>query len=130
MKKSVLVTVCVTLGLIATAAWAGGKTGAEVYADSAGRYAYGALGSARNSADAVQYIGCYVYAYSSGSEYVGCFARNAAGTYVSCVSSVPQIINTVRGLNENGYLYFTYDAGGTCSYVEARNVSYFPPLLP
>ncbi len=130
MKKPVFVAVCAAVGLAATAAWAGTKVSALVYVEPTSRYAYGSLGSARNSADTVQYIGCYISAYSNGAEYVGCFARNAANTYVSCSSSVPQIINAVRALGGDGYLYFDYDASGACTSVDVRQVSYFVPRIP
>jgi hypothetical protein len=131
MKKPVLVSLAVAAAMLAaTAAWAGAKGIWEVNIDTVSRRVYGSLGSARHSADNIQYIGCYATAYSSGSEAVNCFAKNAAGTYVSCSSSVPQVINVARSLGDDGYLYFQYDAGGQCTYIGVENNSWHFPRIP
>jgi len=127
MKKSALITLGIAGLLAATAAWAGYKGTWPVYVDTLNRTAGGSLGSTRNSTDSSQYIGCYTYAYSSGSEYALCIASTSAGAYASCWSSVPQIINVVRSLNGDGYVYFRYDTGGQCTYVEVQNYSTLEP---
>src|SRR5213592_957903 len=45
--------------------------------------AYGAMGTTRNSADAMQYIGCETYATTSYS-HIFCRARNASGATLYC----------------------------------------------
>lgn len=70
------------------AAWAGAKVVAPVVVDLPSRSARGSLGSARNSADATQYIGCQVGAEAGAAPPAGyCSARNAASTQVECVTS-------------------------------------------
>src|SRR6478672_955740 len=72
---------------------------------AASKYAYGSLGSARNSVDTLQYIGCTVYAGTATPTRVSCFARNAAspGVYLSCSSAAPDIVRVAASLTEGSY---------------------------
>lgn len=115
-----------SLGLVAAAARAGVRQNTDVVVSSGGRYAYGSLGSARNSADTKQKIGCTTWAFANGTATVYCFATDAAGTTVNCSSSASALVNVVRGLNGDGYLYFNFDASNKCDEIDVDNRSHHP----
>jgi len=87
---------------------------------------YGYLGSARNSADSVQYIGCY----TRGSNAT-CTVVNAAGQSGSCSTSNAAQLTAIHSMSSDAYLLFGWDnATGVCEFVYVRNFSYTPPKLP
>lgn len=127
-----------------TAAWlalggaaeAGQRTTVPVFIDTVNRWAEGSLGSARNSTDLVQYIGCHTvgdaavphsttqcWAQNSAGVVVSCTFRNVAGSTLSPSFGVPILSN-------NAYLSFSWDANGNCDdfYVEA--LSRYEPKKP
>lgn len=116
--------------LAVTGAWAGAKNSVQVTVDTVAREAYGALGTARGTADTTQYIGCQVYAYSSSTPVAFCSARNAAGTGGSCTSSNTTIIDSARAVNGDSYVYFNWDASGNCTYLLVVNNSLYAPKQP
>jgi hypothetical protein len=73
-----------------------------------------ALVCRRDSADAVQYIGCS-NAASAGSTIVLCEAQDAAGVYRTCVTTDVNMVATARSLSESSHLYFQWDASGNCT---------------
>lgn len=124
MKKlHVVVGGVVALLLAGTSAWAGLKKTTLVNIDTSARTAYGALGAARASSDVVQYIGCAVLTYSEGSPSMVCNARNAAGTYVSCSSSAPSMVQTAASLSDGSAINFSWDEAGNCKYLFVENSS-------
>ena len=126
MKK--LFTVALLLSA-AAAAMAGYKAAAAVSVYPASRYAAGQLGTARNSTDTMQYIGCS-YEATSTYHYVSCNARNSAGTYGGCVGYDASMIDAAHSLPSDGYLFFAWDANGTCIEIQASNYSYHEPKQP
>jgi len=113
---------------VAPPAHAGIKSNLGVTADPVSRYGNGAVGSARASADASQYISCYAtYASSPGAF---CVARDAAGTTVSCFTSDPNKVAIVSAMTSYSYVYFSFDATGTCTQILVSNSSYYPPMVP
>jgi hypothetical protein len=92
----------------------------------------GSLGSARNSGNSNEYIGCAVYG-SSTRAYAICYAQDAAGTTVSCYADpvlAPSIVTTVGTLNGDGFLSFSWDASGNCTKVNVSSRSYYEPKAP
>ena len=75
MKKRFLIPALIALS--STSALAGYKLTANVVVQANG-IAYGSMGSARNSADTMQFIGCEIYATTSYSN-LSCRARSSAG---------------------------------------------------
>jgi hypothetical protein len=89
--------------------------------------AYGALGSAHNSSDSVQYIGCSVDTYATGaSPMMYCSAQNASRS-VYCSSSNPQLITAANSLSGDSYLAFFFDASGTCTELYITTASSYAP---
>ena len=113
----------VALLLAGTSAWAGLKKTTLVNIDTVARNAYGALGAARASSDTVQYIGCAVLTYSTGNPSIVCNARNAAGTYVSCSSNAPSMVQAATALADGSAINFSWDEAGKCTYLFVENSS-------
>ncbi|HEX8822994.1 MAG TPA: hypothetical protein VF794_23905 [Archangium sp.] len=124
--------------LLSTGALAGAKATSEVVINTTSNAptvtAMGSMGSARNSADATQYIGCQLSTnnVSSGSVTVVCFAKNAAGQYVSCVTTDPNYVNVAQSIQSDSYIRFNYDSsvGSTCTYLLVVQNSYYAPKQP
>lgn len=114
--------------LIGTSAWAGFKSATEV--NVSGNSAYGSLASARNSADGVQYIGCHLYTYNTGSASVACYATSASGVQGSCSSTNALIVDAVRSMNGDSYILFRWDTAGACTYLVVSNASQYAPKQP
>jgi hypothetical protein len=116
-------------GLVAVlsgTAYAGLKSNSPVFIDTGLRIANGSLGSVRNTADAVQHIGCYTNAFAA-SVTTFCQARNAAGTSISCSTTSANLVNVVHGLTGDSHLWFSWNAAGTCTEIDVYNVSQTPP---
>lgn len=118
----------VAVVLLGTAALAGSKSTSEVYINQTSKYAQGSLGSARNSADTNQYIGCSVT-----NDYIYCAARNAAGTWVHCDAYSASMALTVRGIGSSGYVSFYWlgsSTSGTCNSLTVSHFSSYAPKEP
>jgi hypothetical protein len=121
MKAVVAVTVLAGAG-----AFAGERLILPVVIDTVNRKAEGAIGSARNSADTVQYLGCSVSATTTGTS-IQCVARNAAGTQVQCNTSSPNLINAALSIQTDNYLRFDWDATGACTAITLHKYSFYEP---
>lgn len=113
--------------LASAVAFAGFRVNWEVGVDTVSRNAWGSLGSARNSADGVQYIGCSVAVFTYGTPSVYCSARNAAGTSVACASTDAAIVAQAQSIKGDSYLFFVWDEAGYCNYLYVDNVSHVAP---
>jgi len=93
--------------------------------------AWGSLGSARSSADATQYIGCYTM-LSTATSYAGCVAVDAAGAYRSCYTYDANLIGAIRTLTPDAYIEFGWETTGStfCKHVFVRAISYDEPRVP
>lgn len=114
------------IAVLSGTAYAGLKSTIPVSINTANRTASGALGSARNSADVVQHIGCYTYAMPA-SVTTFCQARDAAGTSVSCSTTAANLVQVVRGMSGDSHLWFSWNAAGTCTEIDLFNVSQAAP---
>ncbi len=88
----------------------------------------GALADVRNSLDEVQILTC---SYSSLSDRVNCWARNAAGVTSSCVNDTADanhavLRDSVRSINGDDYVWVAHNQG-ICLYMEVRKGSHFTP---
>jgi hypothetical protein len=132
MKRKMTVAAVVAGALLAaTSAVAGFRSSQEVMVDVTNRHAQGSLGGARNSADSMQFIGCYTQSVSPFTTIIGqCSARDASGTYVSCSSTAPGFVNMVQSLNGDSSLAFGWDASNTCTSIIIFNNSEDAPKKP
>jgi len=119
--------------LLAGTAVAGSKWYTPVYIYSSNgvpRGAYGTLGSARNSPDALQYIGCSVSTWAAFGTSVYCWARDASGASLGCSSSDPKLVQVALGVNGDSYVQFEADSSGGCTFLNTRAMSYNDPKTP
>lgn len=116
------------LGAVGTA-FGGLQYSFPVDVNLASGYARGAMGDARNSADTVQFIGCY-HSASAGSSVVACEAQTASGAYKSCVTTDANMVASARGISAGSYIFFRWDASGACTGVHVTNYSWVRPSAP
>ena len=118
----------ITLGL-SVSALAGRKLTREVFISTTDNRATGTVGSARNSADNNQHIGCWInggVAPTPTRAY--CWARDAAGTYSRlCFSEEPGIIAAAQSITEISFIQFTWDTAGVCQSLSVQNLSWNDP---
>ncbi len=110
--------------LVAPLSWAyaGLNRSVPVGVSLQNKYAYGALGSAYWSADSVQAIECY-----GGWGWMGCTARDAAGTTVSCASTRPVFLKVMTAMASDSYVFFQWDDKGQCVALQVYNSSMYDP---
>ena len=124
MSKSGKLAVAVGV-LAAGTAWAGTRYSANVSVNVTGRQASGAMGTAYNSPDTNQYIGCWVTSYSTGTTSVNCAARDAAGMNGWCVTSSAELVKVALSINSESHVRFNWDEGGNCTQLAVNNFSYW-----
>jgi hypothetical protein len=111
------------LALVAAgSATAGQRLVYQVFVSDASRYANGAIADARGSADAQQSIGCYYNQYSAT-----CFATTSTGLSRSCSTGNTALIEIVRSIGPESYIYFQWNTDGSCNYILVENSSRFKP---
>ena len=123
------VTLVCSVAALTGTALGGSRLTVPVDINVAVGYARGSLGDARNSADAVQYIGCY-NASSVGSTIVLCEAQDAGGVYRSCVTTDVNMVATARSISGGSFLYFQWNASGNCTALQVTSYSLFRPATP
>jgi hypothetical protein len=129
MNRLLIASLVLTGLLTAGVASAGYKADYQVYVNTSSMIAIGALGSARNSGDSNQYIGCINEAYSSGSQYIVCYAANSSGSYGSCTSTDPHFMAVAQSVAGDSFLEFSWNSSGT-TFIEVNSTSYYPPKQP
>ena len=130
MKKNFRLPAALALAALAGSVFAGARYSYPVSVDTTSRVAWGSMGTARNSADAVQYIGCSVTTYSSGGSYGICEGRNAANSARACTTTNADMLAAIRMVSEASFIFFTWDASNNCTMVSVVNWSYVEPMAP
>lgn len=111
--------------------FAGSKSIYPVAVDVVHRDALGSLGSARNSSDTVQYIGCEVYSGTGSGNTTGyCYAKDAAAHYLTCRTTDSSLLATIRAMSGDCLLYFEADTSGLCTAVDVTHHSIYEPKQP
>jgi hypothetical protein len=97
----------------------------------------GALGSARNAAGTVGFIGCWSDASTGGIPSVSCSAQwNGGG--MSCVSTDDALFRVSQLISGDSYIEFHVwnntanpndPKNGTCTYLQVQNYSVFEPKV-
>lgn len=82
----------------------------------------GSIGTARNSVDNLQYIGCWYYDNGDGT----CYARNSVGTLMVCNTNSPSLLSSIRSINSDSYIRVTVNAGN-CTSIFVSNASFIRP---
>ena len=123
MKSSIKLASALVTAAMSLTAIAGEKDTHEVTFDPNKPFVQGALGNARNSVDAVQYIGCQL-----NSSSALCVAVNSAGVTHSCSTTDPTMLANIRALNGDSWFAFKWDAvSGVCNLIMVWNDSRYAP---
>ena len=91
--------------------------------------ASGALGTARNSANQVEFIGCVLHG-SRGNVFASCSVRDAAGTFMGCVARDPAFLEVLKSVTSDAVISFFWDAQGNCTEIAIETASNDAPKLP
>ena len=134
VKRAASLGTCLFVGAIVVAsmqkeASAGKKLTDTVTIDPVGRMANGSLGSARNSASVVEYIGCSTWSTIAGgpANMVTCQARESGsnGDTAVCSSANVTLVTTARAINGDSSISFAWDSAGNCTMVFVNNDSQY-----
>ncbi|HTJ42276.1 MAG TPA: hypothetical protein VL463_09300 [Kofleriaceae bacterium] len=88
-------------------------------------WAGGALGTAHNSADSMQYLEIQTRK-SSASLY----ARDATGKSAMCTTTDPALVANARAVNSDSYVMFYWDGAGACTEILIETASQTEPKAP
>jgi hypothetical protein len=135
VKKKLLIAVIAVGGLGLMGAdgkvWAGARSDSNVYVNYTSRYAFGSLGTARNSTigNNYQYIGCNTESYANGFIYAECFAADASGNGITATrtDSNPYILNAIQNIKGDSYIEFDWDTNQQLTYIRVLDASYLAP---
>ncbi|WP_064749109.1 hypothetical protein [Lysobacter antibioticus] len=83
--------------------------------------AYGMVGTARNSADGNQVIGCGISAVGTGSAGAVCEAQNSGGRYVRCITYNAAMVSAAQAVEADSYIEFTFDTQENCTSIYVAN---------
>src|SRR5262245_3761125 len=127
MNRKVMIVAGLALCALASVAVAGLKgAGLSVFVGPG--YFWGTMGTARNSANGTENIGCRLSVNMTGPapHVVSCFAQTVNGTTAVCTASGPSDWNPLASLTPNSELQVQYDVNsGACQAIYVTNHSYF-----
>jgi hypothetical protein len=105
------------------------KGDVEVVTSQYGNSASGAIGSARNSKDSKQNIGCRLSGYETALyPYGWCSATDATGKAAACVfSNRPDFERVLATISDDSYLKFHWDNQAKCTIISVTNQSMYEP---
>ncbi len=120
----------VAMLLVTGAAYGGYRVNYATMAVPASSYASGQLANARASSNNVERLSCSASALP-GYGYASCYARNAAGTSVSCLTDDPGMVNLISSVKGDSELYFEWNPStGRCTMIMVSNGSSYAPKQP
>jgi len=125
-NKLVIVAI---LALSGASALAGYKTNPPIQMSPTA--AFGPMGTARNSSDSTQYMGCELYATTSFSQAI-CSARDPSGTSYVCSTQNDDMKKAVAAMTDGAHIVFTFSASdpSQCTSIGVKTSSrYAPPVL-
>jgi len=132
-KKIIISAIASVVGLagLSGSVYAGLKTEENVSITVNGTQstAVGAIGTARNSADATQFIRCTVQGFTS-SNSVFCAARTVGGTNFSCTANGSTTLATSVSAMDSGSRLFIFAVNGVCQQIDVTNSSEHKPKVP
>ncbi len=112
--------VAALLGIVSVGtAYAGRRATSPVSVSTSSKFATGFLGTARNAAGTVAYIGCANDSDSNGT----CYAITESGVGAACVTQSSTMLATIRSITPNSRVTFKWDDSGNCTYVGVTNYS-------
>jgi hypothetical protein len=94
-------------------------------------YGEGSSGTARNSVDTHQSIGCNIQAASGTTTvYATCSATDSFGTNVYCTTTEAPLVSVAQSVKGDSYVHFMFDGTHKCTEVWVDNDSSFVPKSP
>jgi hypothetical protein len=118
------------IGSLAGGAYAGYKSSAPVYVDTTARVAWGAMGTARNSSDANQNIGCAIWGGTGTIPEAYCSATDQNGVSLSCYGTNANVIAAAHAVTTDSWIYFNVDGAGNCTTLYVYNYGEYSPKQP
>jgi hypothetical protein len=89
------------------------------------------MGSARNSADPYQSIGCSTfYDPVNRVNQATCVAVDANGTFVRCMTQDPTIVAVTFAMTADSHIEFSWNKDESCRHIFVGNGSSYEPKLP
>ncbi|MBJ6765965.1 hypothetical protein JGU66_34865 [Myxococcaceae bacterium JPH2] len=126
MKKHGMKLFAAAVVLLGAASWAGEHNNMTVSVDLVGRIAAGDLGTARNTTNTKEFIGCTIQSSLTVTS-VQCRAGDATGTQGYCNTTNPAMVETARAINGDDRLAFLWDANNNCTLISLEKFSAYPP---
>ena len=118
------------LVLVTSPAHAGYKAaGYSVTVDMTNRQAVGPLGSARNTADGFQEIGCNLFVNTLGNTGGYCYATTSKGVRAVCNLSGSEQVDLARNLSSDSMLWFQWNSSNQCTYIQTGVGSSWEPKV-
>jgi hypothetical protein len=111
-------SVVLAAAVLSSTAIAGFKSSQNVVISTGSMFANGDVGTVHNSSDGDQYIMCRITG-STGT----CYARNRDQVARSCSTTSSTLVNTIRFINGDSYIYFKWNADGVCTTITVENGS-------
>jgi hypothetical protein len=110
--------IAVAAAVLSTTAFAGFKSSQNVVISTGSMFANGDAGYVHNSSDGDQYIMCRI---SGSTGY--CYARNRDQVSRSCSTTNSGLLNAIRAINGDSYIYFKWNDDGVCTSLTVENGS-------
>lgn len=110
---------------------AGQRVPSEVSINLTGKYAYGSLATAHNSADNIQAIGCQIVSQTGLlNPTATCSAIDKNRVTASCTTSEPQMVHMAESIGNDSHLHFAWNDRGSCTVITVQHASYFDTKTP
>jgi hypothetical protein len=130
MKNAWKFVAMVAVLVIDSRADAGFKRGGTVGHSADMTQWWGSAGGARNSVDAIQYIGCMASWSAVTGPSVLCTARDAAGNLFLCQTNNSSVLAQIVSSASSDSFYVIQASGpnaGSCKSIEISNSSQYEP---
>lgn len=121
--KGKLILALLGMGIAAQGTAVAGQTGYAPVSISSTEF-HGSIGSARNSADSVQYLSVV-----DGGNFIVVRAKDSSGTSVQCVVQDSADFAALRGMSDSSLLSVYYDEVGNCTSVNVTTSSLHEPKV-
>jgi len=115
-------SVALAAAVLSSTAMAGLKSSQNVVINTGSMFANGDSGFVHNSSDGDQYIFCRI----SGSTGT-CYARNRDQVSRSCSTTNSTLLNNIRYIHGDSYIYFKWNDDGVCTTITVENGSVTRP---
>lgn len=129
-RTAIVATTAAALVVAAIAtqrASAGYQADWSVTIDYTARYADGALGSVRNSANTVEALGCVVSHTVGSNTTLQCNATDRKGNTAMCITIDPALIQVALALDGDSTLSFHWNDTGHCTRIAVADGSFMAP---